>query len=157
MSRYVVGIDLGTTNSALAYADVGDSPDQVVPVTHLPIPQVVGVNDAADRPVLPSFLYLPATKEFPAGALGKGQCDLYISDLTEPNIRRLRNANQDPRTQTIEIIGQTGDLRGANGTMGFIGTKVFIAENRAASFMDTMICGPAGVINPATSVAYKNC
>ena len=30
MSRYVVGIDLGTTNSALAYAEVGESPDQVV-------------------------------------------------------------------------------------------------------------------------------
>ena len=32
MSRYVVGIDLGTTNSALAYADAGESPEQPVPV-----------------------------------------------------------------------------------------------------------------------------
>ena len=70
MSRYVVGIDLGTTNSALAYADstksVGDGPG---PVERLPIPQVVALNDVSERALLPSFLYLPATKEFPTGAL----------------------------------------------------------------------------------------
>jgi molecular chaperone DnaK (HSP70) len=69
MSRYVVGIDLGTTNSALAYAEVGESAEEVVPVSHLPLPQVVGVNDVSDRPLLPSFLYLPAAKEFSDGAL----------------------------------------------------------------------------------------
>jgi len=69
MSRYVVGIDLGTTNSALAYADGNaKEDDQPGPIAHLPIPQVVGVNDASERPLLPSFLYLPGAKEFPAGA-----------------------------------------------------------------------------------------
>jgi molecular chaperone DnaK (HSP70) len=69
MSRYVVGIDLGTTNCAVAYAEVGESADQPVPVAGLPIPQVVAVNDVAERPLLPSFLYLPAAKEFAQGAL----------------------------------------------------------------------------------------
>jgi molecular chaperone DnaK (HSP70) len=70
MSRYVVGIDLGTTNSALAYVDTREAaPDAPAPIRTLAIPQVVGVNDVAERPVLPSFLYLPADKEFPAGAL----------------------------------------------------------------------------------------
>ena len=32
-------------------------------------PRVVGLNDVADRSVLPSFLYLPADKEFPPGSL----------------------------------------------------------------------------------------
>ena len=67
MSRYVVGIDLGTTNSALAYAEAGGS--DPTPIRALPIPQVVATNDVGDRPVLPSFLYLPSAKEFPAGAL----------------------------------------------------------------------------------------
>ena len=40
-----------------------------MPVAGLPIPQVVGVNDVAERPLLPSFLYLPAAKEFPQGGL----------------------------------------------------------------------------------------
>jgi molecular chaperone DnaK (HSP70) len=69
MSRYVVGIDLGTTNCAVAYAEAGESTDQPVSVTGLPIPQVVGVNDVSERSLLPSFLYLPAAKEFPQGAL----------------------------------------------------------------------------------------
>ncbi len=69
MSRYVVGIDLGTTNCALAFAEVGEASEEVVPVKALPIPQVVGVNDVSERPLLPSFLYLPAPKEFPDGAL----------------------------------------------------------------------------------------
>jgi molecular chaperone DnaK (HSP70) len=69
MSRYVVGIDLGTTNSALAYADTREATDdRPAPIRPLAIPQVVGVNDVAERPVLPSFLYLPAEKEFPPGA-----------------------------------------------------------------------------------------
>jgi molecular chaperone DnaK (HSP70) len=69
MSRYVVGIDLGTTNSALAYADTREAKDDTpAPIRPLPLPQLVGVNDVAERPVLPSFLYLPGPKEFPPGA-----------------------------------------------------------------------------------------
>ncbi|WP_435016632.1 Hsp70 family protein [Tundrisphaera sp. TA3] len=66
MSRYVVGIDLGTTNSALAYAEAGSETPSIRP---FPIPQVVASGEVGDRPVLPSFLYLPGAKEFPAGAL----------------------------------------------------------------------------------------
>ena len=70
MSRYVVGIDLGTTNCALASIDAELAADDApAPVASMPIPQVVGVGDVAERPVLPSFLYLPDDKEFPSGAL----------------------------------------------------------------------------------------
>lgn len=66
-SRFVVGIDLGTTNSALAYVDTGAGADtQVVP---FPVSQVVGQGAVEDRTLLPSFLYLPGTGEQPAGAL----------------------------------------------------------------------------------------
>ena len=66
-SRYVVGIDLGTTNSALSYADsnAGDAAQLEV----LGIPQVVRQGQVEDRPLLPSFLYLPGPKEIPAGSL----------------------------------------------------------------------------------------
>jgi molecular chaperone DnaK (HSP70) len=68
-SRYVIGIDLGTTNSALAYVDTGagDTKDPVV--RHLPVPQVVQVGTVEERPLLPSFLYLPGPGEQPAGSL----------------------------------------------------------------------------------------
>jgi hypothetical protein len=61
---------------------------------------------------------------------------LYVSDLTEPNIRVITNPNGDPRLQTVSIIAQTGDARGANGTMGFIGNRLFISENRGTSYVD---------------------
>ncbi len=65
-SRYVVGIDLGTTNCAVAYIDTGaDVPRSQI----LAIPQVVRPGVVEDRPLLPSFLYLPGPAEQPAGAL----------------------------------------------------------------------------------------
>ena len=68
-SRFVVGIDLGTTNSALAYVDTGAG-DQKDPVLQLlAIPQVVQQGVVEERPLLPSFLYLPGPNELPAGSL----------------------------------------------------------------------------------------
>jgi hypothetical protein len=68
-SRYVVGIDLGTTNSALAYVDTGAGEGQDLLVRHLAVPQVVQPGTVEERPLLPSFLYLPGPKEQPAGSL----------------------------------------------------------------------------------------
>lgn len=69
MSRFVIGIDLGTTNSAMAYAEPGTATaDKPASIEKVPIPQVVGLNEVADRSVLPSFLYIPADQEFPAGS-----------------------------------------------------------------------------------------
>ncbi len=66
-SRFVVGIDLGTTNSALAYFDTeAGASGKVAP---LAIPQVVGQGVVEERQLLPSFLYLPGEGEQPAGAL----------------------------------------------------------------------------------------
>jgi molecular chaperone DnaK (HSP70) len=67
LSRYVVGIDLGTTNSALAYFDTGVEGEP--PLQHLMIPQVVQPGVVEERPLLPSFLYLPGPGEQPAGSL----------------------------------------------------------------------------------------
>jgi molecular chaperone DnaK (HSP70) len=68
-SRYVIGIDLGTTNNALAYVDTGAGEDQDLVPAHLPVPQVVQPGSVEERPLLPSFLYLPGPNELPAGSL----------------------------------------------------------------------------------------
>jgi molecular chaperone DnaK (HSP70) len=69
LPRYVVGIDLGTTNSALAYVDTGVGEGEDVVLTQFPIPQVVQPGTVEDRQLLPSFLYLPGPNELPAGSL----------------------------------------------------------------------------------------
>jgi len=62
--RYVIGVDLGTTNSALAYADLeGGS------VNAFPISQLTNPGEVRSENLLPSFLYLPGGNEFPAGSL----------------------------------------------------------------------------------------
>ena len=54
-ARYLVGIDLGTTNSAVAFVD-GQAADKRV--TLFDVPQLVAPGEIAPRRQLPSFLYL---------------------------------------------------------------------------------------------------
>ena len=66
MGRYCIGIDLGTTNCALAYTEISEE----APSVHLAtIPQLVNVNEVAAEALLPSFLYIPGDREFPAGSV----------------------------------------------------------------------------------------
>jgi molecular chaperone DnaK (HSP70) len=65
-SHYIVGIDLGTTNSAMAYVD---TQAQVRKVETFRIPQVVAPGQIEARETLPSFHYQPASGELAAGAL----------------------------------------------------------------------------------------
>ena len=66
--RYAVGIDLGTSNTALAYADLGAA-DPGAAVQVFQVPQLVASGEVAGRPLLPSHLYLPGEHELSAGAL----------------------------------------------------------------------------------------
>jgi hypothetical protein len=70
--KYVIGIDLGTTNSALAYTEIKpdanrfDAPE----VRMMEIPQLVNPGEVRDEALLPSSLYIPGASDFPAGSLG---------------------------------------------------------------------------------------
>jgi hypothetical protein len=60
--RYVIGIDLGTTHTALSYAEIaaeGARPEVA------PIPQLVAQGTVEARTLLPSFLYLAHESEGP--------------------------------------------------------------------------------------------
>jgi molecular chaperone DnaK (HSP70) len=67
-SRYIVGIDLGTTNCAVAYVDTKGRERPSADVRAFEVPQLVAPGEAAPRAMLPSFLYLPGPHELPAGA-----------------------------------------------------------------------------------------
>jgi hypothetical protein len=67
--KYVIGIDLGTTNSALAYAEVGADEFAPANVQLLGIPQLTNPGEVREGDLLPSFLYLPGPADFPAGTI----------------------------------------------------------------------------------------
>jgi molecular chaperone DnaK (HSP70) len=67
-AKHVVGIDLGTTNSALASCDASPA-EEGNRIELLSIPQLVNANEVAERTLLPSFLYIPGEFDFPKGSL----------------------------------------------------------------------------------------
>jgi molecular chaperone DnaK (HSP70) len=67
-SRYIVGIDLGTTNCALAYVDTKGRERPSADVKVFEIPQLVAPGETRSRSMLPSFLYLAGEHELPAGS-----------------------------------------------------------------------------------------
>jgi len=81
IAKYILGIDLGTTNSVLAYVPLQtDRPS----VELLPIPQLVATGTVESRTVLPSFLYLAAEQESAEGAFDlpwAAQCDFATGEL----------------------------------------------------------------------------
>src|SRR6201997_478122 len=67
-AKYIVGIDLGTTNSALARCDAAAAEEERR-IEVRSIPQLVNPNEMEERTLLPSFLYIPGEFEFPKGSL----------------------------------------------------------------------------------------
>ena len=65
-AAYLVGIDLGTTNTVVAYAAAGDAQ---AGINLFAIEQLVAPGEVGARPLLPSLRYHPAAGELAAGDL----------------------------------------------------------------------------------------
>ncbi len=65
--RYAIGIDLGTTNSVIAWTDLERCERDKAPVSVMGIPQLVAPGEVEEKTQLPSFLYLPHPEELPPG------------------------------------------------------------------------------------------
>lgn len=65
-STYIVGIDLGTSNCAVAFAHVAEGVSPAI--TDFPVPQLQRPGQVGAQPLLPSCLYLPGQHELAAGA-----------------------------------------------------------------------------------------
>lgn len=61
--RFSLGIDLGTSNSAIAFSEVESDQTEILELT-----QILGPNRIGEKPTLPSALYIPHPDEFPEGA-----------------------------------------------------------------------------------------
>ncbi|MCR9295968.1 MAG: Hsp70 family protein, partial [bacterium] len=65
-SRYVVGIDLGTTNSAVTYIDTHKAEWQI---KLFQLPQLTAAHSVESRDTLPSFLYQASSQDLATGSL----------------------------------------------------------------------------------------
>jgi molecular chaperone DnaK (HSP70) len=64
-SRYIIGIDLGTTNSVVAYLDK----QEASAIQVFQVPQLVAEGEVRAMPTLPSFLYFPTEHDLSAGSM----------------------------------------------------------------------------------------
>src|ERR1700746_4232299 len=62
--RFSLGIDLGTSNSAVALENFDSGRTAIVEIT-----QLLGPNKIGEKPTLPSALYIPHPEEFPGESL----------------------------------------------------------------------------------------
>src|SRR5215216_8130135 len=68
-TRFLIGIDLGTTNSAVAYVDTEERTARGAPppVRVFEVPQLVAEGELRALPSLPSFLYFAGEHDFARG------------------------------------------------------------------------------------------
>lgn len=64
MSEYVIGIDLGTTHSAVYFLEKNKANEPSPGLQQLLIPQLSAAGQVVERPLLPSFVYYPHATEF---------------------------------------------------------------------------------------------
>ncbi len=94
-----IGIDLGTTNSALAYIDEGEAQDRDFPPVHIfETPQLVAAGRIEPRRTLPSFLFLEDGQ--PVGVYAREQGAIVPTRLVHSAKSWLSNPDVD-RTAKI--------------------------------------------------------
>ncbi|WP_174364112.1 Hsp70 family protein [uncultured Caballeronia sp.] len=88
MKQYIVGIDLGTSNTVVAYADAS-AKDGAKAIRVFDIDQLVSPGEVAARPLLPSARYHPAPGELDPGDLRLPWGDANPAEGTQAVIGRL--------------------------------------------------------------------
>ena len=120
-ARHVVGIDLGTVNTALASVDLAQEGDLASAVEPFPIPQLVAPGDVRERRLLPSCAYLPGP-ELPEAAALQALTRAVVTDGTGTALRDVPGEPVRGKTGTAEygtdvpprthawFAGSSGDL-----------------------------------------------
>jgi molecular chaperone DnaK (HSP70) len=115
-TRFSLGIDLGTTNSAIALTDLESDHTEVIEVT-----QIIGPNQIGEKPTLSSALYIPHRDEFPenswcrrshypkasetiAGHFARDHGALVPDRLITSAKSWLSNPHIDPRRQSLPFF-----------------------------------------------------
>jgi len=67
--KYIIGIDLGTTNSVVAYCLIPEDDSSAPEIKIFEIPQLVDAGSIGKSATLPSFIFQPGENDVPEGAL----------------------------------------------------------------------------------------
>ncbi|MDQ2713121.1 MAG: Hsp70 family protein, partial [Acidobacteriota bacterium] len=110
MSQFIIGIDLGTTNSALAYSPETTADGEAPIVNLFGVSQLVNPGEVADLDLLPSSLYIPGPNEFVEGALALpwNSEPAYITGLLARK-RGVENATRLVTSAKSWLSNQTAD------------------------------------------------
>jgi molecular chaperone DnaK (HSP70) len=125
MPDSIIGIDLGTTNSALAYVPAHATTDgEISDVRLFQVPQLVNPGETAELDLLPSSLYIPGPNEFVEGALALAW-------------------NDQPRY----IVGQLARKRGVENTSRLVSSaKSWLSNQNAGPTQPLLpIAAPDGI------------
>jgi hypothetical protein len=134
--RFSVGIDLGTTNCAIACAQISDS-ETLEPIEVLPIPQLVEPGEVAPLTLLPSFLYVVGDLDFPAGSL--------------------RLPWEDKRDRPPHIVGELARKRGSESPARLVSSaKSWLSHagaNRTAAILPWDAPGEVPKLSPVMAAS----
>ncbi|MBV9677732.1 MAG: hypothetical protein JO185_15445, partial [Acidobacteriaceae bacterium] len=110
MTQYIIGIDLGTTNSALAFVPANVPEGEKAPVQVFGIPQLVNAGEVAPLDLLPSSLYIPGPNEFVEYTLAlpwNERPDYIVGRLAR--VRGVENANRLVSSAKSWLSNQSSD------------------------------------------------
>jgi hypothetical protein len=83
--------------------------------------------------------------------------NIYAAGLKNGFIYRVQNPRGDPSTMAVDVVGITSDNRGINGSLGMLGSDLYLPENKGASIIKN-ITGCAIAANnfvPCTAVNMR--
>ena len=93
-SKYIIGIDLGTTHSVLAYTEIRIAEEAEPAIHTFQVPQVSTPGEVKAQPLLPSFVLLPGPHDVPQGGLAlpwDSQTDLAVGEFARKRGAELPN------------------------------------------------------------------
>ena len=147
-AQFAIGIDLGTTNSVLAYVPLGV---ENATVEILPIPQLVAPSVVEARPMLPSFLYLAADHE-----QGTGAFDLPWNVGHAVRAKEKKKAADASGTQSVpySVVGELARRQAAEvPTRTVVAAKSWLCHSRVDRHQPLLPFGAPAEVPKVSPVA----
>ncbi len=165
---FSLGIDLGTSNSALAVADLESGATSLVEIT-----QIVASNRIAEMPTLASALYLPHPQEFPedavrvpwsappgiVGQFARDHGTMVPDRLVTSAKSWLSNPHIDPRAPILpwgsEVDGKLSPLEASRRYLDHLRQAFLHADGRDLSQAQVVLTVPASFDEVARNLTLE--